>query len=205
MKKSVLIGLLLLLCGIADAKTTTLYFRSDTHTINTATGYILAILNSSSPNKSTLYSAGSGGSCYGASTTQYISAIALRHADGSETVIASGALAPTTRRGNSQGIQSATWNCPSTTMLPTDALKITYSVDFYMDGYYFGTLTAVWISDVLRWGKLNATTWTFYRYTISTAQLHTCNGGLFFGDSSYTTYVDGIDYVLADGGYAIMY
>ena len=100
MKKSIaLIGLLLLFCSIAEAKTATLYFRSDTHTINGLTANQLAIVpSSSSQNINAVFG---GVTNYPepppTSANFYISEIAIRHVDGSETVLDSGSLALTTR------------------------------------------------------------------------------------------------------------
>jgi len=87
--------------------------------------------------------------------------VAIRHQDGSETTIASEA-AGVTRSSDGQGIQSATWNCPQTTLSTTDAIKITVHVRCG-PAYYVTDVPFITIQ--LGATKLSASTWTVYYYT----------------------------------------
>jgi hypothetical protein len=220
MKKLILIGLILLSCHIAEAKTATLYCRSDTHTINGLTANILAITNSSASGyfekTITANFPAPGTTCHG--DYQALS-IAILHADGSETSLGT-VIANTSqvavateeyRTATVQGVQSATFVCPSTTLMPTDALKIIwYEV---INTTPANSNQATWVSAQLGWARLNSATWTLYRYSYASATLygsgypyygHAATVRLYYGDSTHATYIDGIDYQLS-GGYATIY
>lgn len=193
---------------------TTLYCRSDTHTVNNVTGYILDTTNSSSNDNI------DSGAKIGASPGPpgqdmgyyYVSSISIIHADGSETSLDSGTLAQTTHgptyNEDSQTVESATWGCPSTSLLSTDAIKIVWAT-YGLNGRIGYTpnwpQTRIWISNQLGWSKLNSATWTLYRYY----RFYALTEGLvnppyyygqrvetwiYYGDSTYTTYIAGIDY-----------
>ena len=219
MKRFILIGLLFLFCNIAEAKTVTLYCRSDTHTINGLTANILAITNSYSSGylekTITVNAPFPGTTCHG---DYQALAITLLHADGSETslgtVIANTSQIAVSSGGTVtvQGVQSATFACPSTTLMPTDALKIIwYEV---INATPANSNQATWVSAQLGWTRLNSATWTLYRYSYASATLygsgypyygHSATVRLYYGDSAHPTYIDGIDYIGKDGGYAIIY
>ena len=219
MKNLIFIGLLFLFGGIAEAKTATLYCRSDTHTINGLTANQLAIVPSSSSQNIT---AGFGGminfpEAPPTSANFYISAIAIRHVDGSETVLDSGSLALTTRTvtsGVSGGVNNAPYSISMFTLVPTDALKITLTVYRTYVPNSPNTVSMTFVSNQLGWTKLNTATWIVYRYERVQSMLTGWNGyrgsfisvgALYWGDSTYTTYISGIDYTGKDGGYAIIY
>jgi len=137
----------------------TRYFRADTHTVNTKTY-----------NKLLTTQSGAGG--YGVQSTENdvessirvdydIASIYIVHLDGSSTLIGYNA-ALTYLTSNSEGIQSATWVCPSTAMLATDAVQVSLRVKFPSTGY-----GGIWyyITEQLGASNLDAATWTLYRYS----------------------------------------
>lgn len=196
MKKFIIIGLLLLLCNIVEAKTTTLYCRSDTQTVNGLNAYKLLDTASSS---STYFEIEKDLGGYGV----YDSDIIIRHADESETVIASAiASAQFTWDSNPDFEVIATnYSFPETSLVPTDAIKIVQRQTVT------GTVvTEAFITVQLGWTKINASTWTFYRYVYFHAVTfpRPTYWRLYWGDSTYTTYIDGIQYE-KPRGYAIIY
>ena len=216
MKKFILIGLLLLLCGIVEAKTATLYCRSDTHTINGLTAKILAITNSysSSYMQPTVSQQGGLDNPYSVQGLYRAATISIVHADGSEYTIGT-AEAQTSRTSGPEGVQSATFSCPQTSMLITDAIKIVWYCENTIRGVQQHSITDTWISGQLGWLKLNASTWTLYRYSYLSYSIipvnppfqymHVVASRIYYGDSIHATYIDGIDYTGKDGGYAIIY
>jgi len=182
---------------------TTLWCRSDSHTINGLSALKLDITNSAS--NATLPATFVGLTNFpppSCNTTFRLQSVAIRHSDGSETSL--GTNVASTGKSLSgqiiQGVYSATWNCPQTNLVATDALHIIW---FTQEDNPVRTATRDWVSPQLGWSKLNASTWTVYRYEYSAATI--VGGGpsqfqflvaavLYYGDGTYTTYLDGLDY-----------
>ncbi len=202
-------------CSWAYPATVTLYHRSDSHTINGLNKFKLLETNSSSGNNTTIREV--TGEIFidppvDFTCTYKILSVDLRHADSSETNIASGNLASTSRNSESSGIQSAVWNCPETSMSPTDALKITIGLNWEVNGST-GSDSDIWISEQLGWSKLANTDWTFYRYTYMDFThmpdpiewIFYGTVYLAFGNDTYETKITGIQYELPAGGYATIF
>jgi hypothetical protein len=97
---------------------------------------------------------------------------------------------------------SATWNCPATTLVPTDSLKIVMHVAGRWCNHQLSTYD--WSYDItfttghLNWTALHASTWTFSRYIdysrgpigwYSVGQLRSC-----WGDASKEIKFSGLSY-----------
>ena len=191
--KKILIILLLLMCNIAQADVVTFYCRSDTHTINGLNAYKL----SETASASEIYDADNQ---LNGSTAYWWFTIIIRHADSSETTIAS-LVAETVRSSVGFGVQSATWNCPETNIVSTDALKIIIT-EYKSAGVAH---EMVFVSEQLGWDKLNAATWTCYRYTYwQFVDFQTIPVRTYWGNSD-DTYISGIDYTGFSGGYAVIF
>lgn len=200
-------AMVLFLCGSSEATTKTLYCRSDSHTINTVSGYKLLDTNSSS--NINIADGWSTGAPVPISTqgTYSVVTLSIVHSDGSETSLGSSA-ASTTRtvtNATAEGVQSATFSCSDTVIQPTDALKVVWGVHCQLRA----DVTATWISEQLQWSKLNASTWTIYRYSyaysVATVGFSGGIARIYFGDSTYTTYIEGIDYTASQKGTCIIY
>lgn len=194
----------------AKALTTTLYCRSDTQTVNTIFGYILSDTNSSSSDSFYAYSTRNTSSTI--VSHGYTNAnVAIIHADGSSTVLAT-AIAQTDRASSSNMdesvVESVSWSCPDTTLVPTDALQITWHAETFMPDAAAGNTDRLFITVPLNWSKLNSATWTLYRYRryrrLNTGNEREVWSYIYHGDSTYTTYITGIDYTLAQKGYAFL-
>jgi len=185
------ITFLVLFSSYVSATTETLYHRSDQHTINGLGAYNLNISNSAS---STYMEGQFGGG--GCAYAHWYSDIYIRHSDESETKIGSN-VALVVRENIGEGYQSANWNCPETSLNPTDAIKIVEKVGNLDGSIIFGN--RVFITEQLGAIKLNAYTWNFNRYThfvdcvyagywLTTTRLH-------HGGSSHATRVEGFSYL----------
>jgi hypothetical protein len=87
--------------------------------------------------------------------------VAVRHADGSETPLGS-KVAQVSRSVDGIGLQSATWVCPLTSLVSTDAVV----VRVYMKiGTGAWQLVMSFITEQLGASQLNNVTWTVYYYT----------------------------------------
>jgi len=134
------------------------YMRSDSHTINGITCYKLGTLNTSSFLQA--------GHSTGLNLTHDWGIRAyVRHADGSEAEITSGTpVAIVSRNANGEGIQSATWVCPETDLVSTDAIRIEIWARF--SGFAWSQLVFPgFITEQLSGHKLNGSTWTVYYWT----------------------------------------
>ena len=217
MKKFILIGLTLLSCHIAEAKNITLYCRSDTHTTNTVTGYILAIVNSNSVSAFGSVDGIINISPNGTPSGNTKATVSILHSDGSETVLGTDIAVVDGAQSGSGIVYNAIWNCPETPMVPTDAIKIVWKTYAkILQGGASDTDSRIFVSSQLGWTKLNASIWTLYRYVTATYSCHAtggdptrwvsvCSIGISHGDSVATTYINGIDYTRADGGYSMIY
>lgn len=165
--------------------TTTLYCRSDQHTINTVTTYKWDPLNSASsltfeglrlmgyPSGVTglIYKVNSGGA-----RTQIGSSL---------TMVSSGDASP----------QSKSWACPLTSLVATDALLLKVTID----GCDTPTVRE-FITEQLVWSQLNAVTWTVKSiFTVGHYGNFPSNftGFLqwFHGDATYDTNASNVGYV----------
>jgi hypothetical protein len=148
----------------------TRYMRSDTQTINGLLAYILGTSQSST----LLYSA--GGSA-GKVTVYWACDVAVRHADGSETLLEA-KIGQVYRSTVSSGVQSKTWGCPLTALVSTDAVVVRV-YDKYGTGSW--NLRATFITEQLSSAtQLDAATWTFYYYTSRDYDVNMGTTGAFY-------------------------
>lgn len=173
----------------------TLYFRSDTHTVNGTTAYVIGNENSSS----VLNIMATNGYTTRAATGNYeIVGVDILHSNSTTTNIA-GTVANTWRYfqdgGDGYGVQSAIFSCPETSLVTTDALLIHWQCN--VNGVY--SAITDWVSNQLGWTKLQACDWTIYRYS----RLYSGSQGgpypgawaqayIYWGDASHTTYMGDI-------------
>lgn len=169
----------------------TFHFRGDQHTVNGLTAYKLLTTQGDDEQRLDLgpWLCGSPDP-YGANSDVYI-----RHADGSEDLLGS-AIAGTSLMNDPGGYANGTWNCPETSLVGTDAIKIVERVILYgVSG------PATWITEQLGWTKLNAATWTFRRMTflggtyIPQPPYYIFYAGIRHGTSSYDTQLQDVDYI----------
>lgn len=197
MKKLIVIGLLFLLCNIAEAKITTLYCTSDSWTVNTVTTYKL----DSAPTNSYTGKGHSHPDWHPECILTYFD-IDIVHADGSTTNIGTKVAAYDALWDYMCGgiifenqIKAVNWDCPATTLVPTDAIRITYRFN-----YCDGVASETFITAQLGTTKLFASTWTITRdYIMTSYDIYEIR----WGDSTYTTYISGISY--EGDGYGAIY
>jgi hypothetical protein len=163
--------------------TETRYFRNATHTVNGLTAYQLGTSNTAT---------GTSVSVENAYTFMGIR-VWKRSADGVETEITSGrcvALVTTGTLGASPAVRSTIWNCPQTSLNPTDAIVIrVYSVD--SDGETGQVLMATFITEQLGASSLDAATWTVYYYNNRTLVDETQFIAFYFGSSTRPSRITG--------------
>jgi len=137
------------------------YMRSDQHTVNNLTAYILGTAQSNTLEEV---------SCCTVTQSRYYFYIGIRvyvvHADGSEEEITPGesvARAPMGTGADYTGMISATWDCPETDLEPTDAIKIDVRTICGPAWDESSASThATFITEQLGATKLDASTWTVY-------------------------------------------
>jgi len=189
------------------------YYRSDMHTVNGLNAYKLDTTNSASESgigvgKSGIEDRYSGGCGY-VFPVYYNSDIYIRHSNGAQTLLGS-SIAQTVRGGGIvEGYQSNTWSCPKTSLSPTDAIRVIENVGLRSN---FKT-TRNFITEQLDSVMLEATTWTFNRYTWYYTVCENPNpidygptgrgfenamgGRTYYGSSSYNTRIEGFSYTPA--------
>lgn len=142
---------------------------------------------------------------YFVSTIYWAWDVIKRSSGGAETVIGS-KVGQVSRNGGGSGIQSATWNCPITTLSSTDAIRVSGFIKFGSGSWQaigYGTAKA-WITEQLGAGGLLASTWTFYTYTSWVnvgGEPEEVNGYLYWGSSTYNTRVEGISWTSTIASY----
>jgi len=125
----------------------TRYFRSDTHAVNGLTAYQLKTVNSV-----TLTSVSGDYQWWGIR-------VFVRHADGAEEEVTAGTPVAQVFV-TAAGWYSATWNCPSKALSPTDAIVVRLYNASSSTGPW--TLKREWITEQLNAQSLDASTWTVY-------------------------------------------
>jgi hypothetical protein len=169
------------------------HFRGDQHTVNGLTAYKL--LEELGEDNQIVVQASQGDlsplPCY------FNSDVYIRHLDESEDLLGS-SIAQTSRNPDSEGYQDGTWDCPATSLVSTDVIKIVERVT--VGGV---SETKIWITEQLGWTKLNAAIWTFHRYTAAnTHMVHPppntqwiTVGTIAHGISSYDTQLQNVSFV----------
>ncbi len=111
---------------------------------------------------------------------------------GTETVIGS-KVAQVSRDANGSGIQSATWDCPLTSLAITDAIRVICYIKLGYGSWIAtgGYLSRGWITEQLGATQLSAATWTFYAYTYRSYDGDYTVGGIYYGSTTYETRIEG--------------
>ena len=143
------------------ATTETRYFRSDQHTINGLTAYILGTAESNTLEEVSGCTVTESGNEFMLGIRVYI-----RHANGSETEITPGetvAIVDLTTGADYTTILSGAWNCSETMLENTDAIKIDVR---YCCGQIWSessaSTIATFITEQLGASQLDDATWTVY-------------------------------------------
>ena len=178
------------------------YYRSDMHTVNGLNAYKLDTTNSASESYIEVGQSGPDdtGGCPYVSSVYYNSDIYIRHSNGAQTLLGS-SIAQTVRGGDfAEGYQSNTWSCPKTSLSPTDAIRVIENVGAGGNS----KVTRNFITEQLDSVMLEATTWTFNRYTwyntfcISPGDtISGTEGRTYYGSSSYNTRISNFAYTPA--------
>ncbi len=135
----------------------TRYMRSDTHTVNTITGYKLDTAESAS-----LLEISIGSQTGGTPTCYYGIKVYKAALDGTKTPISDGvvAIASLPAGASATTTISASWTCPQTGLNATDAVLIELYADLNVSPPT--TLRRTWITEQLGAAQLNSATWTVY-------------------------------------------
>jgi hypothetical protein len=135
--------------------TETRYFKNASTTVNGLTCYALA-LDMSGTLKAESYTDGNYQGCTVACD------VAVRHSDGSETVIGSKVAQVDTVDGDYRELYSNTWACPQTSLSPSDSIVVRVYAKFGTTWYLIGAST--FTTERLGGSQLDSATWTFYYY-----------------------------------------
>jgi len=134
----------------------TRYMRGDQHTVNGLTAYILGTTQSDVEQVHKRGFSGNVGIEWGIRVWK-------RKSDGTEEEITNGTpVAIVSRGADGEGIQSATWTCPQTSLSSTDAIVVRVYVRELGGSWY---LHAEFITEQLGASSLDGATWTVYYYT----------------------------------------
>lgn len=168
----------------------TQYMRSDFHTINGLNTHQLGITQTTSSVNDLQEASGDV-------TVTWGIRVFVRSAAGAETEITPGSMVGTVQRSTSgSGLQSASWNCPQTTLSSTDAIVIRVYVQI---GTSSPVIQAEFITEQLDSIELKASTWTIYYWTDRTRAGPVWNrrtqATLVWGDSSYPTRIENFQFV----------
>jgi hypothetical protein len=131
------------------------YMRSDQNTTNGLTAYNLGTEQSSIAKS------------FSANQVEYWSAywgikVWKRSSSGTETELSSGYVAQVSRASKGSGLQSATWNCPETSLNATDSIVIRV---YQKIGDYAWQLAATFTTEQLNATQLDNSIWQVYYYT----------------------------------------
>jgi hypothetical protein len=176
--------------GAVTVATSPLYMRSDQHTINNATMYKLMETHTQNGTSTSMLTGDPENdvACY------WGIRVWKRSANGTEVELTSGSpVAVVSRSSSGQGLQSATWTCPATSLNPTDSLvvRVYYKFDFQSSYTLSGQFTTV---------QLNATslageTWTIYYYTRRSYNTQTHRTTIYYyWDNTYGSRIENLKY-----------
>jgi len=172
------------------ATTVTWYHRSDTHTVNTVTGYVINQTLSSTTKNVSLSLAGNSTVYWGWRVWQVKS-------DGSTIEMTSGSPVATVSRSNvSEGFQTSTWTASARSLqIGFDALEI---VLYMKVGAGSWQSRAIFVSSTLVEESVSGVTWTFYQYTTRSYSGGTTSGYFIFGSSTRNSRIEGVGFGEAD-------
>ena len=162
----------------------TLYQRADQQTVNTITGYQLTSSQSADVNTYWLSSA------FGDANVDINWDVDVIHSNGSNTSL--GSSVANYHNPGSNGQFSATWSCPGTSLVTTDAIRVIGRITTIDQ-----SITRIFISNQLGWSQLNAVTWTFYFFFAKSYIGSNWHNRVYHGDATRNTRIEGIDYTLA--------
>jgi len=176
----------------------TFYHRSDSHTINGLNGYKLLETQSSSGT----YFQGVSGLVPVCGTITFKTDVHVRHSGGSQTLLGSG-VAAVSRNSNGSGMQSTTWSCPLTALLTTDAIRVTEHI--YSGAALYASRS--FVTQQLGATTLEASTWTFYKYTWYNCSLimpgpppmFQYGGRFYHGNSTYNSRITNVSLTFPSG------
>ena len=149
----------------------TRYFKNASVTVNGLTCYPLA-LNTSGTLKTESYTGGNYMGCTVACD------VAVRHSDGTETVIGSKVAQVSVADGAYRELHTNTWACPQTSLASTDSIVVRVYAEFGTTWYQIGS--SVFSTEQLGGSQLNSATWTFYYYLGFTYNSATRRGSVEF-------------------------
>lgn len=174
----------------ATTTTVTWYHRSDTHTVNGVTGYIINSTLSSTTKNVSLSLAGDSTVTWGWRVWQV-------KTDESTVELTSGSPVATVNRAvDGEGFQTNTWTAPSRSLqIGFDALEI---VLYMKIGAGDWQSRAVFVSSRLVEKTVSGVTWTFYQYTNRSYSGGTTTGYFIFGSSTRNSRIEGIGFGEAD-------
>ena len=166
----------------------TRYFRSDQHTVNDLTAYVLGTAQTD-----TSENIGALNDTDADMPSTVGVRVFVRHADGSEDELTDGTWTQieVSRTSAGSGIQSVTWDCPETTLDSTDAIHLVVRVS--VSG---GTSdTADFITEQLGATKLEAATWTFYLWTDNISRaIPSTTAHFYWGDADHNSRIEGFSW-----------
>lgn len=160
----------------------TRYLRNAGHTVNGLTANELLITNTAT---ATLCYLADGPGDPGAITNFDV---IKRGSGGAEIVIGSAvASAATTAEGGGPGLVSATWACPETALVSSNAVKVVARISHIGNGTsttlnFITNQAAAWDTGV---NKLTAATWTFHRWTIKFTTEDFFESDIYYGSAAY--------------------
>jgi len=168
----------------------TRYFRSDQHTVNGLTAYVLGLSQTGVAGYKERKHPDPEG------TVEYVAwgiRVWKRSADGVETEITDGSpVAIVTRSSGGAGIQSAQWSCPQTPLAPTDNIIVrVYSGVKHLDLPISWFLLDTWQTEQLGAGQLDSTTWTIYYYTYLVIVGITWTTRFYYDTTTYNSRIEG--------------
>lgn len=163
------------------------YMRSDQHTVNGLTAYILGLTQS---NIAKFYQL----SDYGRLAVYTGIRVWKRNVDGNETEITGGSpVAVAYRSASGSGLVSATWICPLTSLELTDAVVVRVYMRLGVSGVW--SLASEFITEQLGATQLDNVTWTVYYWLelsiIKDPELGYISSGIFrWGTSTYNSRIE---------------
>lgn len=165
------------------------YMRGDQATVNGLLAYILGL----SQTEISRYSAASK-----TASTAYVVYCGIRvwkrDSGGTETEITSGEpVAVVSRSTNGEGIQSAAWDCPQTSLSATDTIVVRVYLKVNVDPWTQGSGAPNFQTEQLSAQSLDAATWTVYYYTkrsTITKPSATTQITFYWGTSTYNSRVE---------------
>jgi hypothetical protein len=151
--------------------------RSDQHTVNGLTAYKLGLEQTTSPLYiDVIYE--------GRATAYFDIQIAVRHADGTETILRDW-YNFAARAGTGSGYQGYNFACPQTSLSPTDAIVVRLRAR-----NLGGSNVATFITEQLGASGLPASTWYIYVWTEATVSNIASSATIRWGSSAYNTRVE---------------